>query len=211
MQLRLGYPVDPVHFSQHFGVCSGESCEIYKGLGLAGHNGIDFKAVHGQLIYAAHDGVVTFTGEDSSAGYGVVIRTHERFDYNNKSAYFKTIYWHIMTTGTRVKAGQSVKRGDIIALADNTGLSTGDHLHFGLKPVYAGERTWEWYNVEQNNGFKGAIDPTSYFDELTNASSNQVSSADTVAILGAKEIAKGNTRLANLLFAIANLIRSFMK
>jgi hypothetical protein len=51
------------------------------------------------------------------------------------------------------------------ALRINTGQSTGDHLHFGRKPTYKGEQDWEWWNAEQENGYKGSIDPDSYFAE----------------------------------------------
>lgn len=164
MKFELFYPVRPFFVFQGFGQCHPAVCDIYrKQLGLAGHNGLDVRASHGQIVRAAHDGIVTFAGEDGSAGYGVVIRTHDKREYNGGEVHMKSIYWHLKKDGIFVYAGQSVKVGDIIALADNTGLSTGDHLHFGLKPLAQGEADWQWYNVEQNNGYGGAIDPAPYF------------------------------------------------
>lgn len=160
--LQLAYPVKPFRVNQAFGACLPSVCEKYQGLGLNGHNGLDLWAPHDHPVHAAHDGVVVFAGEDGSAGYGVVIRTDEPFEYKGGTSYFKSIYWHLAKDGIRVLPGQHVKTGDLIGLADNTGLSTGDHLHFGLKPVYAGEQDWQWFNLEQGNGFKGAIDPAPY-------------------------------------------------
>ena len=43
-------------------------------------------------------------------------------------------------------------------------MATGSHLHFGLKPQLKGENDWTWYNVEQNNGYNGSIDPAPYWN-----------------------------------------------
>jgi len=135
---------------------------IYTELGLLGHNGIDFRAIHGQKVYAAHDGTVTYSGLDGANGYLVVVKTDKQYEYNGGEAYYKTLYGHLLPPMI-VSAGQKVKAGDLIAYADNTGKSVGDHLHFGLKPVQQGEADWQWYNVVQENGYNGAIDPEPYF------------------------------------------------
>lgn len=158
-KFELFYPVKPKFFNQYF----ANKADVYTKLGLEGHNGIDFQAVHGQPVYAAHDGVC-FPEIDSSGGNGVVIRTNEPFEYQGQEVYFKTIYWHLMKANAVVHQGQRVKAGDLIGYADNTGTSTGDHLHFGLKPQAHNETDWVWYNVEQNNGYLGAIDPMPYFN-----------------------------------------------
>lgn len=163
-KLKLQYPTQPYKINQKF----GENFNgFYKQLGMDGHNGLDLYALDGDNIYAAHDGVVTQTGADGSGGLGVVIRTHDKFEYKGEEVYFKTLYWHLQTNSFKVKPGDHVKAGQVIALADNTGMSTGSHLHFGLKPQYAGEADWQWSNVEQNNGFFGAIDPEPYLPPTT--------------------------------------------
>jgi len=160
-RLELWYPCKPFRVNQLFGE---NSIDFYKSIGLKGHNGIDLFAPDGFPVRAAHDGSVTFTGEDGSGGLGVVIRTNESFEYKDGETYYKTIYWHLQKGSIRVKAGDKVKAGDLIALADNTGKSTGSHLHFGLKPIYQGEEEWNWMNMEQKNGYAGAIDPLPYFN-----------------------------------------------
>lgn len=159
MKLELFFPVKPYVINQAFGV----NPDFYKQFGIKGHNGVDLLALHGESVYAAHDGTVVYAGMDNEEGVGVVIRTLEECEYAGGKAYFKSIYWHLINN-IPVKVGQIVKAGDLIGYADSTGISTGDHLHFALKPQDKGENDWTWTNTLQNNGFNGAIDPTPYFN-----------------------------------------------
>lgn len=159
-QLQIWFPIKPVLFNQLFGENKNP---IYAQLGMKGHNGCDFFTVDGQIVRAAHNGIVTYAGEDGSSGLLIVVRTQEKYDYKGTEVYFKSLYAHLKAGSFRVKAGQIVRVGDILALSDNTGASTGTHLHFGLKPVYPGEQDWQWFNYEQDNGYNGAIDPAPYW------------------------------------------------
>jgi hypothetical protein len=112
---------------------------------------------------------------DANQGHGFVVRTNEPFDYNGAQTYFKSIYWHLVDFATQPQfkppiatdgTGTPIKAGDLLGYADNTGVTSGDHLHFGLKPQAPGEDNGLWYNVAQNNGYLGAIDPTPYFNGL---------------------------------------------
>jgi murein DD-endopeptidase MepM/ murein hydrolase activator NlpD len=160
MKLELYYPVSPLYINQYFGK---NFSDLYISQGMLGHSGIDFMAKHGQPIYASHDGIC-YPEVDSAGGNGVVIRTLIPYDYNGVPTFFKTIYWHLIEDDAVVHTGQQVKAGDIIGYADNTGASTGDHLHFGLKPQAVNESNGAWMNLEQNNGYYGAIDPIKYFN-----------------------------------------------
>jgi hypothetical protein len=161
IDLELYYPAKPWYVNQKFGETA--NLEYYKNNGVifVGHNGIDAATMHGQPLYAAHDGVVEVQ-VDVNQGHGVVLRTLEMFRYKERGAYFKTIYWH-MIDNIPVKTGQVVKAGELIGYADSTGLSTGDHLHFGLKPLRK-RSDGTFYNVEEGNGTHGAIDPAPYFN-----------------------------------------------
>lgn len=134
-----------------------------------GHDGIDFHAPHGTPVYAAHDGLAQYQ-VDEHGGDGFLITTEQIFDYSGSHAYFRSMYWHLCaandlqyppklaTDGSLVR----VKAGDLIGYADNTGApyeSSGDHLHFGLMPLYA-----QGTLIEAKNGFNGRIDATPYFN-----------------------------------------------
>ncbi len=83
------------------------------------HTGIDIAAPPGTPIRAPADGVVTFAGTLPGYGHALVL-TH--------GFGFKTFYGH--NQRNQVSKGQTVKRGQVIALVGNTGYSTGAHLHY---------------------------------------------------------------------------------
>ncbi len=198
MKLELWRPVKPFVLGQGFGVENTlpDMVEKYNSIGLKGHNGYDLQAYHGQPVRASHDGKVVLAGSDGSNGYIVVIRTLEKFDYKDGQAFFKTLYGHLVKD-IPVKVNQLVKVGDVIGYADNTGFSFGDHLHFGLKPEDVGEEEWKWYNLEPNNGFYGAIDPTPYMNQFCAEDFNLVMS-------------NLNTQFS-VLTEIVNLLKSMLK
>ena len=85
------------------------------------HNGVDFAMPTGTPILSTGDGVVTRVMNHPYAGKYVEIQ---------HGSQYLTRYLHLHRI--LVKRGQTVKRGDRIALSGNTGLSTGPHLHFEL-------------------------------------------------------------------------------
>ena len=167
MKLELWRPVKPFQVFQGYGAENTDPrmVEKYKALGLKGHNGFDIFAPHGTPVRAAHKGEVVVAGLDGSNGTIVVLKTLDKFDYKDTQVYFKTLYGHLVKE-VSVLVGDTIEVGQVIGFADNTGFSTGDHLHFGLKPVEVGEEDWKWWNIEQDNGYNGAIDPTPYINEF---------------------------------------------
>lgn len=88
------------------------------------HTGIDIGCPYGTNIVSAGDGVVLFAGWYSS-GYGNVYGNVVIVDHGGGLA---TFYAH--NSKVVVSPGQNVKKGQVIAKAGSTGLSTGPHLHF---------------------------------------------------------------------------------
>lgn len=86
------------------------------------HNGVDMAAPAGTPIYAAKSGKVTVTSyQAGGAGNYVSI---------NHGDGFSSIYMHM--TRYIVSRGQYVNAGQVIGYVGNTGLSKGNHLHFGI-------------------------------------------------------------------------------
>lgn len=176
MKLQLYYPVAPFKVLQGFGV-NGAYYQAH-GINIKGHNGLDLLASHGQPIYASHDGTAYYE-VDGDQGHGVILITKDLYDYpDGTQGHFKTIYWHMVDSSKEPQfrspveghtvpgIGLDVKMGDLLGYADNTGLSTGDHLHFGLKMVTPGEIDSTWISTGTDNGYMGAIDPTPYLNGL---------------------------------------------
>ena len=149
-----------VRFPNPDGTCPVGSESAYKKMQMLGHNGLDIPCLRGDRIYASHNGVISRIEQDSAGGWGVRILTNEIYEWNGQPCRFETLYWHILPNPP-VKEGQVVETGDLIAFADSTGLSSGDHLHFGLKP----KSTDGIRNLVEGNGYFSAIDPLPYLVE----------------------------------------------
>lgn len=90
------------------------------------HNGVDMACAAGTPIYATRAGTVT-TASYQANGAGNYVSI-------NHLDGFSSIYMHM--THYVVSKGQKVSQGQLIGYVGNTGISTGDHLHFGVS--YAG-------------------------------------------------------------------------
>ena len=88
------------------------------------HSGIDIGCPMDTPIYATKDGEVIVAG-DNGDGYGKKIRLR----HNN----IEMETWYCHNNVLKVKQGEQVKAGQVIALAGTTGLSTGVHLHYELR------------------------------------------------------------------------------
>lgn len=85
------------------------------------HQGVDLDTGTGDLVYASRAGVVTVAGWGNAAGNYVQI---------NHQDGFSSIYMHL--SSYCVSAGQIVSAGQLIGATGATGITTGDHLHFGI-------------------------------------------------------------------------------
>jgi murein DD-endopeptidase MepM/ murein hydrolase activator NlpD len=111
------------------------------------HKGLDLSAPTGTSVYTTADGVVSFAGRyplSQSVSWwrfgNVVVINH--------SDRFITIYGHCDTV--KVRAGQTVKQGDVIATVGSTGWSTNSHLHYEIRS-----------DLEQPGAYK-PVDPRIY-------------------------------------------------
>lgn len=100
-----GYRIDPIYKIKKF------------------HAGVDFSAPQGTPIYASGAGIVMKTRR-SRRGYGNTVTIDHGYGYTTFYAHNKDI---------KVKKGDKVVRGQIIATVGNTGKSTAPHLHYEVR------------------------------------------------------------------------------
>ena len=111
---------------------------------LQSHQGVDYTIPEGSRVFATADGTVREVAQrNSTSGQTVVI------DHGNG---YETSYNHL--SKINVRRGQQVRRGDIIALSGDTGLSLAPHLHYEVR--YNGMR------VDPIHYFFMELSPTEY-------------------------------------------------
>lgn len=108
------------------------------------HTGIDIAGVNNTEIFAANHGKVIFVGEIGIYG-NVVVLDH---GYGLHS-----LYGHLHKA--HVQVGESVEKGDVIAVSGETGLVFGDHLHYEMRingipvnPIEWFDNVWVQSNIE---------------------------------------------------------------
>lgn len=100
-----GYRIDPVYKVNKF------------------HHGVDFSASQGTPVYAPGQGKIKRTIR-SRRGYGNQVEIDHGYGLVTFYAHLKEI---------KVKKGEIVKRGQLIATIGNTGKSTAPHLHYEVR------------------------------------------------------------------------------
>jgi len=98
------------------------SQRIFNGKAQRPHKGLDFRVPTGASVAAMNDGTVLLARFLYFEG-GFVVLDHGQG--------LLTLYMHL--SEFKVKEGDRVKRGEVIALSGGTGRATGPHLHVGVR------------------------------------------------------------------------------
>ena len=113
---RFRFPVNgPVTSS--YGVRS-----IYNGIPRGYHLGVDFRSPAGTPVHAAQHGLVTLAEALPLSGQTLVL---------DHGAGVFTTYQHL--SAIAVRPGRRVAVGEVVGRVGSTGLSTGPHLHWGMR------------------------------------------------------------------------------
>lgn len=98
------------------------------------HEGMDFSAPVGTPVYATADGTVRTSSWQGA--YGNMVEIEHGFNYTTRYAHLSKLI---------ARAGQTVRRGDLIGLVGNTGKSTGSHLHYEVRYRGAAQNPVNYY------------------------------------------------------------------
>lgn len=101
------------------------------------HKGVDFAVKTGTPVYACVSGAVVHAGTQGrgvARGWGKAFGIHIIID-NAKFADGSPGLWagYMHLSKVNVRAGQKIKKGQLIGWTGNTGRSTGPHLHLEIQ------------------------------------------------------------------------------
>jgi murein DD-endopeptidase MepM/ murein hydrolase activator NlpD len=136
------HPVKPARITNPY----GKPNAIYSG-GV--HTGIDYGCVVGTRVVSIAAGKVLKVFRDKNYGNAIIVRS------KTGGKFYQNWYCHL--SAPRVKEGQRVKAGQLIALSGNTGNSSGPHLHLETR-----ERPYLYRNHVKNPWIKA---PRAYWSK----------------------------------------------
>ncbi len=163
MKPQYHFPVKPFRLNQAWGILNS----IYNQFGFSRHNGIDFALGTDKTVRYPWSGtgtVVRVGDQPNGGGIFVGIMSNELYEFDDRrGARILSDFLHCEKL--LVGLGDKVRTGDPIAVADNTGFSTGPHTHEQDRRV----KTWnglvgqrlQWAALDDNDA-NGSFDPLRY-------------------------------------------------
>jgi hypothetical protein len=158
-------PIEPFYITQGFGV----NPQNYAQFGLKGHNGWDIRTKYDDSPLGKRNILASWLmefyrqGNEGTKGYGkffeVVVKMKRTW---------KLTYAHCDS----IQTFKTKKEKQTMAVSDNTGNSTGSHLHLTVKRIKIntdGSHTV----LNYSNGYFGAVNPQEFFDELRETKNEQ--------------------------------------
>lgn len=158
MKPELFYPINPYIVNQVWGVSRPE---IYSSFGFTQHNGVDIRVgadatVRGELPCEAYS-----TGWQPTGGglYLTVLSKHAHTFSDGKVCHILIDYLHLKEIKKNPGQDYNIEVGEIIAIPNNTGFSTGPHTHIQYRRVY--KTPTGLIDVDTNEA-NGSFDPEPY-------------------------------------------------
>jgi murein DD-endopeptidase MepM/ murein hydrolase activator NlpD len=170
MQKLFAWPIKPHFVNQAWGVYRPE---VYSQFGFTRHNGLDHRLADDAKIYAPADAAVYAVFSQPNGGGNVLSIITDRIAFDLftcstsdgvgisfQAGTYRVRIDFLHLDHALVKPGDRLKVGDLIAIGDNTGFSTGPHCHTQWRRVKDGVDIQHADTNDANNSF----DPTQFFD-----------------------------------------------
>jgi len=158
--LKIYKPIRPFAVTQNWNNPNPSYADA--GFNFTKHNGVDFHNGTNQKKFLVWCPVEDFTVVlvrymPNGGGHEIWMMSNEKLNVGGIECHAYIVMCH----GDRilVPAGYKPKLGELIMIGDNTGFSTGPHVHFGLYRVGWDGRYIEW--LDQNDA-SGSYDPMLY-------------------------------------------------
>ena len=176
--LKIHYPHKPYQISQHWGNLNSAYSEQFGNPSFKRHNGVDSVSSYidpttgrpatNFLVYCPVEGFrvseVAYYPEGGGNQLGLVSK--EKIQLGDKLCYVSILLCHAKKI--LVKVGDEPKVGELLMIANNTGFSTGLHLHTGIyrlndkyQKIDSNEATGS-YNLETLFSGEFAVDKATY-------------------------------------------------
>lgn len=116
---------------------------------------LDFKMKRGTKILAAREGVVVRVKEDGDrGGWNKKYRPYGNNIVIQHPDGSRSGYWHLQFNGALVSVGDTVQKGQVIALSGKTGYTATPHLHFLVWRSSGGQWQQVATRFQTTNGIK---------------------------------------------------------
>lgn len=159
----FGLPTQEVVTGANNTTCPVGFDKLYGHWNMGGHNGTDLLAGV-QPFFFSVAGTVIEKQVVPSRGLGVGVLSDVQYDFGPLGIhYVKIRYWHLKSI--EVEVGDHVTIGQRGGITNNTGYSSGNHLHFELNlfDKDEGGHPVQWFGP---NMIAGAIDIEPYISEV---------------------------------------------
>lgn len=155
-KLALPFEVKPYVLNQGWGIYRPE---VYSQFGFTRHNGVDVRLGNRAEVRAPFDFVVQqILWQPNGGGNVVGIMSLDEYEYLDENpANVQIDFMHLEKI--LLKAGDKGKAGDIVAIADNTGFTTGPHTH--IRHKWMRRNGTRWFDVDENDA-QNSFDPGPY-------------------------------------------------
>lgn len=174
MKLEFFKPIYPLRINQGWGTFDPTN---YSQFGFTRHNGVDMAIGLDSLVSAPFDGMAYQLGNQPNGGgiyLGFISDNEYDFDEftcmtpDNVPITFPAMKCRVLVDflhlkSISAKAGQHYKCGEVLAVQDNTGFSTGPHTHVQPRRVSWDGKTLTFLDT---NDAHGSFDPTQFYSKL---------------------------------------------